>query len=236
MSTSKIRELFTKWIPSTPMPPPAPSISPLTPPYIKKTANLIPTTSKYLFHTTIPVTPLSPRDTPSPMVVPPPRVMLSPRVIPYPRMVPPYAPVAHCTRSCQPIVALAASNSTYLYNFLNNWVKYEFLHPTKDLEILDTGTGKSLEHCQLRRHPHFVPTWNTLYANKLDHICKGIDTSPDKTTQKIKVINTLYIIDYDDTPNYLRKEVTYLKVLCMFLPHKQYHNHTHNTIGINHIK
>ncbi len=35
------------------------------------------------------------------------------------------------------------------------------------LAVLDPATGKFLEHCQLRRDPHYKTTWDTSYANKL---------------------------------------------------------------------
>ncbi len=35
------------------------------------------------------------------------------------------------------------------------------------LAVLDPATGEFLEHCQLRRDPHYKTTWDTSYANKL---------------------------------------------------------------------
>ena len=33
------------------------------------------------------------------------------------------------------------------------------------LAVLDPTPGKSMEHCQLRRHPRLGPTWNESYSN-----------------------------------------------------------------------
>ena len=149
MEISKLQELFTNWILSTPMPPPAPSISPLTTTGIKKPATLLPTTRKVCVPTTIPVIPFPPKNTQTPRVTPP------------PSMTAPDEPVAHHTRSWQRIEDLSASNCTYLYKFLENWASSEVLHPTKALTVLDTDSANSLEHHQLRSHPCSGPTWTT---------------------------------------------------------------------------
>ena len=39
---------------------------------------------------------------------------------------------------------------------------------------MDTVTGETLEHRQLRRHPKYKKTWNQSYSNELGRLCQGI--------------------------------------------------------------
>ena len=154
------------------MPPPEPSISLKTPPDTKEPATIIPATRKSHVPTTITVTPLPPRYTPYP------RVVTLPRRTPQPRMTAPDETVAHHTISRQPISALAASNCTYRYKFIDYWENFEVLHPTKALAVLYTDTRNPLDNCQLQRHPILGPTWTTSYAKKTRPSLSGHPDQP----------------------------------------------------------
>ena len=42
------------------------------------------------------------------------------------------------------------------------------------MPIMDTVTGETLEHCQLRRYPIYKKAWNQSYSNELGRLCQGI--------------------------------------------------------------
>ena len=63
------------------------------------------------------------------------------------------------------------------------------------MPIMDTVTGETLEHRQLRRHPKYKKTWNQSYTNELGRLCQGIGKgfkSPKQ--QRVEVTDTFQII------------------------------------------
>ena len=42
------------------------------------------------------------------------------------------------------------------------------------MPVMDTVTGETLEHRQLRCHHKYKKTWNQLYSNELGRLCQGI--------------------------------------------------------------
>ena len=141
LAISSLRDLFSKWIPSTTLSPPTPDTVP----------------SLSLPVTVLPVQDHPPH--PPPMVVPLPRVDPPPRmyhassiapiptVLPSPKLVPPTLsqPVAHQTRSCLALTSHAASRRKYPSEFINNWA----------FSFIDAITVQTLEHRQLFRHPTY---------------------------------------------------------------------------------
>ncbi len=103
------------------------------------------------------------------------------------------------------------------------------------LAVLDPATGKFLEHCQLRRDPHYKTTWDTSYANKLGQLCQGIGSVSAPTSQRVVGTNTCYIIDNQDTPSHKRKEICHTMVICEVHPEKDDPDRTRITIGGNRI-
>ena len=76
------------------------------------------------------------------------------------------------------------------------------------MTVLELETGQMLEYCQLRRHPKYQHTWNKYYYNDLSRLHQGIVTSPSGAGPCVKVTDTLFIINFEDTPPDRLKEVT----------------------------
>jgi hypothetical protein len=103
------------------------------------------------------------------------------------------------------------------------------------LSVLDTATGKFLEHLQLRQDPRYKATWDTSYANELGRLCQGIGSGSTKTNQQVAGTNTFFIIDYQDIPSHKRKKICHTMVVCEVRPEKDDPDHTRITIGGNRI-
>ncbi len=103
------------------------------------------------------------------------------------------------------------------------------------LSVLDPSTGKFLEHCQLRRDPHYKATWDTSYANELGHLCQGIGSGATPDSKRVAGTNTFFIINYHDIPAHKRKEIFHTMVVCEVCPDKDDPDRTRITIGGNRI-
>jgi hypothetical protein len=102
--------------------------------------------------------------------------------------------------------------------------------------VLDTATGKQLEHRQLRRHPTYKEVWDTSYANELGRLCQGIGRDKaNPAKQRVEGTNTFRPIKFHDIPIDRRGDVTYTKVVCEVRPQKEDPNRTRITIGGNRI-
>ena len=102
--------------------------------------------------------------------------------------------------------------------------------------VLDTATGKQLEHRQLRRHPAYKEVWDTSYANELGRLCQGIGQSEKEPTKKrIEGTDTFTPIRLQDIPPERRADITYTRVVCEVRPQKEEPNRTRITIGGNRI-
>ena len=99
------------------------------------------------------------------------------------------------------------------------------------LSVLDSSTGKFLEHRQLRRDPKFKPTWDTSYANELGRLCQGIGVGPKPNSKRVEGTNTFFRIDYNDIPVHKRKEICHTLVVCEVRPEKDDPDRTCITIG-----
>jgi hypothetical protein len=251
---SKLRDLFTNWIPRTAtMPPPKPSPTvpvPAAPP--AKRSQPARSIRDILFRRTKPsFADLHPRIPITRPRAPPPRVRIQPpRVAPVgqgdepiayrtrssappPRVVPidvADPPVAHRTRSRQ-ISPVAAAARTFPSEFISRWAASAVLHDTA-LSVLDVDTGKSLEHRALRRHPRLGPAWGTSYSNELGRLCQGIGVDPDDPTKKrVKGTDTFHVLRYEDIPPDRRKGVAFSKVVCSVRPEKADPDRTRITIA-----
>ncbi len=86
------------------------------------------------------------------------------------------------------------------------------------LLVLDSATGKFLEHHQLRQDPRYNSTWDILYANELGRLCQGIGAGKTPTAQRISGTNTFFLIDYQDIPAHQKKEICHTMVVCEVRP------------------
>ena len=101
---------------------------------------------------------------------------------------------------------------------------------------MDTVTGETLEHRQLRRPPKYKNTWNQSYSNELGRLCQGIGKeSKGPKQQHIEGTDTFQIIRYKDIPRDRRNEIMYTKVVCKYTAHEEDPNRTQITIGVNRI-
>ena len=110
--------------------------------------------------------------------------------------------------------------------FILNWA----------MPVMDTVTGETLEHRQLRRHPKYKKTCNQLYSNELGRLCQDIvKGSKGPKQQCVEGTDTFRINQHKDIPHDLCNEVTYTKVVCKYRSHKEYPNQNQITIGGNRI-
>ena len=80
--------------------------------------------------------------------------------------------------------------------------------------IMDTVTGETLEHLQIRRHPKYNKTWNQSYSSELGRLCQGIGKgSKGPKQQLVEGTDTFQIIQYKDTTLDRRNKITYTKVV-----------------------
>jgi hypothetical protein len=69
------------------------------------------------------------------------------------------------------------------------------------LAVLDRDPGKLLEHCQLRKDPHYKTVWDRSYANKLGCLCQGVGTGDKAGGKWVAGTNTFHLIAYADIPH-----------------------------------
>ena len=104
------------------------------------------------------------------------------------------------------------------------------------MPVMNTVTGETLEHHQLRRQPKYKNTWNQSYSNELLLLGQGIVKGyKGPKQQRAEGADTFRMIRYKDIPRDRRNEITYTKVVCKYRAHKEYPNRTRITIGGNRI-
>jgi hypothetical protein len=103
------------------------------------------------------------------------------------------------------------------------------------LSVLNSATGKFLEHCLLHRNPWYNTKWDTSYANELCCLCQGIGSGPSPRTQQIAGTNAFLLIDYKDILSHKHNEICHTMVVCKVRPEKDDPDWTHITIGGNRI-
>ena len=82
---------------------------------------------------------------------------------------------------------------------------YQFLQSLA-MPILNKTSGKSLQYCQLLKHPKFAHIWNTSYANELGRLCQGIGQgSKVPKNQSVEGTNTIRLIKFEDIPQDINK-------------------------------
>ena len=102
------------------------------------------------------------------------------------------------------------------------------------MPVMDTVTGKTLEHFQLRCHSKYKHVWNESYSNKQGRLFQGRGNgSEGPKNQRIKGTETFQIIRYDNIPSQQHNKITYTKVVCEYKAQKEDPNQTWITIGSN---
>ena len=92
--------------------------------------------------------------------------------------------------------------------------------------VLDYETGNLLEYRQLLRHPKYSKDWNISAANEFGRLAQG-------DGGQIKGTNTIHFIQKDEIPLDWRRDVTFLKFVCMVRTEKAEPNRTRETMGGN---
>ena len=101
--------------------------------------------------------------------------------------------------------------------------------------VLYEETGQLMEYCQQLKHPKYAATWTTSYSNEMGHLCQVIGRNTEVTGKRVEETDTFFVIRYDDTPDDIRKDITYTSVVCEVLPQKEDPDRMQITIGGNHI-
>jgi hypothetical protein len=91
--------------------------------------------------------------------------------------------------------------------------------------IIDNETGNMLEYRHLVKKESTRALWETIFANKIGQLFKGI--------QHLKGTNTCFFICKDEF--LLDKQPTYGGICCNFFPQKEEQQCTRLTIGGNHV-
>ena len=101
-----------------------------------------------------------------------------------------------------PIARLTRSQTAALASIITPAQAYQRRYTAQFLQsiampVLGESSGKSLQNCQLRKHPKFVHIWNTSYANELGRLCQGIGQgSKGPKNQHMEVTNTFRLIKF----------------------------------------
>ena len=90
-----------------------------------------------------------------------------------------------------------------------------------------------MEYFQLLKHPKYTAICTTPYSNDMGRLCKGIGRNTEVTGKSVEGTDTFFVIHYDDTPADIRKDITYISVVCKVLPQKEDPDRTQITIGGN---
>ena len=101
--------------------------------------------------------------------------------------------------------------------------------------VMDEETGQLITYCQLHTHPKFAHICNQSYSNEMVCLRQGVKTGVDVTGKRVDGTNNFYVIQYEDTPQDHRKEITYKSVVCEVIPQKEDSKFTSITVGGNHI-
>ncbi len=99
------------------------------------------------------------------------------------------------------------------------------------LSVLDPATGEFLEYRQLCHDPRYKPMWDTLFANELGCLCQGIGTVTTPNTKQVTGTNAFFLINYNDIPVHMRKEICHMLVICEVRPENDNPNRSQITIG-----
>ena len=93
-----------------------------------------------------------------------------------------------------------------------------------------------MEHCQLRRRPKYIATWDTSYADEIGRLCQGVGKHPTKpNAQHVAGTDTMKPIKFQDIPVNHQSNVAHTRVVCKVRPTKTEPNQTRITIGGNTI-
>ena len=83
-----------------------------------------------------------------------------------------------------------------------------------------------MEYRHLVKTPKHKVPWTTSFSNKLGRLAQGVGN-------RIKGINTIYLIDYALIPKDCCSDITYGQIVVDYLPHKTEPNCTRLTLGGN---
>ena len=79
------------------------------------------------------------------------------------------------------------------------------------------------------------PSRDTSYSNDLGRLCQGVGKGPTSTGKCTKGTDTFCIIQFKNIPRDRHKSITFTKVVCKFLPEKEYPDCTRITIMGNRV-
>ena len=69
----------------------------------------------------------------------------------------------------------------------------------------------------------------------MGRLCQGIGNNTEGTGQRVKGMDTFFVVHFDDIPADRRKEITYTSVFCKVRPQKKDPNRTQIAIDGNRI-
>ena len=87
--------------------------------------------------------------------------------------------------------------------------------PATDSPVLDHESGVTQEHQQLCRHPKYMDTWDTSYADEIGHLCQGIGEHPTlPNQQQVTGTEKMWPIIFSNIPRERITNVVHTKVVC----------------------
>ena len=92
------------------------------------------------------------------------------------------------------------------------------------MTVMDTETGKLLNHKQPLKHPKYKGKWQILVANEFGRLAQGVGG-------RIKGTKTLTFIRMKDVPKDRMKDVTYSQFVCMDRAEKAEQNRMRSVVG-----
>ena len=129
-------------------------------------------------------------------------------------------PIAHRTRSRQPLANITniitparAAQRRFPLAILTKWA----------MPVLNEDTGQMMNYRQLLQHPSFSKVWNKSGSNEFGRLLQGIGSGDQgiKMNQRVAGTDTFKVIHYEDIPVDRRKDITYTSFVCEYKPNKE---------------
>jgi hypothetical protein len=93
------------------------------------------------------------------------------------------------------------------------------------MAVMDAGTRKLLNYCQLMQSTKYQDAWSLSLANKFGQLANGVGGCIKNRT------NTIQFLHQHEVPKDQMKDIKYGQYVCTVRPKKAEPNHTRFTVG-----